>query len=175
MHSTDILLWCEQSSLHAVAVAFLKMDSVHTAEMGACDRPAVSPVVPHVSTPPRPLVLKLEPNTASSLCFRVAVTSSRHRLEHAIVLSPWKPKAYSACASQGPAEDSGRWAMSLWLPHAMYGPEPHTPDSSQATHHLQPRNEVINAQTSGKMPCNLHSKRGRRCWPLLCKACTCCT
>lgn len=54
-----------------------------TAEMGACDRPALMPVTPQVSTPPRPLVLKLEPNTASSLCFRVAVTSSRHKLEHA--------------------------------------------------------------------------------------------
>ena len=54
-----------------------------TTETGAWERPAFRPVTPHVSTPPRPLVLKLLPKTASSLSFSVAVTSSRHRFEHA--------------------------------------------------------------------------------------------
>ena len=34
-----------------------------TDEMGACERPAFTPVTPHVRTPPRPFVLKEEPNT----------------------------------------------------------------------------------------------------------------
>ena len=34
-----------------------------TAAWGACERPALRPVTPQVSTPPRPLVLKLLPNT----------------------------------------------------------------------------------------------------------------
>ena len=37
------------------------------------------PTAPQVSTPPRPLVEKEAPNTASIFCFRVTVTSSRHR------------------------------------------------------------------------------------------------
>ena len=51
-----------------------------TVEMGACERPAFTPVTPQVSTPPRPLVLKLIPNTESSFIFSVLVISSRHRL-----------------------------------------------------------------------------------------------
>ena len=53
---------------------------VFTDETGACERPAFTPVTPQVSTPPRPLVLKEDPNTWSSFVFRVDVTSSRQRL-----------------------------------------------------------------------------------------------
>eukprot|EP00955_Chlamydomonas_euryale_P091293 364612-Chlamydomonas_euryale.AAC.19 len=51
--------------------------------VGECDRPAPKPVTPQVMTPPRPLVLNEQPNTASILSFRMAVTSSRHRLVQA--------------------------------------------------------------------------------------------
>ena len=61
--------------------AFVQMGN--TSEMGECERPAFTPVTPHVSTPPSPFVLKDEPNTLSSLCFRETVISSRHRLDMA--------------------------------------------------------------------------------------------
>ena len=59
--------------------------SGRTVDMGACDSPALTPVTPHVSTPPRPLVLNDIPTSRSSFDFRVLVTSSRHRLHIAAV------------------------------------------------------------------------------------------
>jgi hypothetical protein len=55
-----------------------------TLQTGAWLRPAPKPVTPHVMTPPRPLTLKEPPHTASILSFRIAVTSSRHRLVTAV-------------------------------------------------------------------------------------------
>ena len=52
-------------------------------EMGEWDSPALTPVTPQVSTPPRPLVLKDDPKMMSILFFRVAVISSRHILDMA--------------------------------------------------------------------------------------------
>jgi hypothetical protein len=49
------------------------------------------PVTPQVSTPPRPLVLNEPPNTLSILSLSGTVTSSRHKLVHAIEFSPVKP------------------------------------------------------------------------------------
>ena len=129
--------------------------------MGACDRPAPTPVTPQVSTPPRPLMLKLQPNTASSLFFRLAVISSRHRLEHAIVLSPWKPKAYSACAR---IDESVLTHLAPQQTDDLASPPYHavcpTDAAAQTTHHLNARDEVVHAQAGGEVLGNLHTKRG---------------
>ena len=60
-----------------------KQDALPTDEMGECERPAFMPVMPQVSTPPRPFVLKEEPKMMSILFFSVAVISSRHMLDMA--------------------------------------------------------------------------------------------
>lgn len=59
--------------------------SMLTAEIGEWDSPALTPVTPHVSTPPRPLVLNDDPKTMSSFVLRMPVISSRHMLDMAAI------------------------------------------------------------------------------------------
>ena len=63
----------------------LALVAVLTAEIGECDSPALTPVTPHVSTPPRPFVLNDDPKTMSSFVLRMPVISSRHMLDMAAV------------------------------------------------------------------------------------------
>ncbi len=76
------------------------MRALLTPWTGECDRPALMPITPQVSTAPKPCVEKQEPNTASILSSRIMHDSSRHRLAMAMELSPEKPYPASASSTR---------------------------------------------------------------------------
>ncbi len=75
--------WSKDIATETVSRLLVGSGRACTEEMGEWDSPAFMPVMPQVSTPPRPLVLKEEPKMMSILFLSVAVISSRHMLDMA--------------------------------------------------------------------------------------------
>mmetsp|Transcript_20931 Transcript_20931/g.54560 ORF Transcript_20931/g.54560 Transcript_20931/m.54560 type:complete len:316 (-) Transcript_20931:261-1208(-) len=81
-------------------------------------RPALMPMTPQVSTPPRPWVEKQEPNTLSILSSRIMQDSSRHRLLMAMVLLPVKPLSARATSTRFMKSSTARALGKLFLTSA---------------------------------------------------------